>query len=601
MLSLLAALSLIALLAKSVSTTSAVPARGLIWSPKTYGPDGPWQAVTIDLGSDSQPLDLYPGSTWHSNILATSICLVTAATCNARAAGLYDSSTSTSVSTYPVPNTVAPIDWTSGAMPMTGIHTVQFDTATVHGWTQQGFQIPNLSLLVILAGNYTLPDGTNYPPELGTLALGAQDINQTYSDVGSVTSFNASLLSGYMYEERQIPSNAYGLHIGSAALGIPGSAIMGGYDQSRVLGAVTAQSFATYTLPIDLLDIGIGVAEGGSPFNFTSKSGLMAQGNSSISLSLPVLIEATIPYLYLPASTCDAIAAQLPVTFQPGYGLYFWNTADPQYERIVSSPSYLSFTFRLDQSNSQNMTINVPFRLLNLTLEAPLVNTATQYFPCRSLTNGGAYTLGRAFLQAAFVGVNWGTTESGVWFLAQAPGPNTPSTGSITPIGFSDTNISSSANKWIDSWKDSWTVLDQGGLTNQTSNQTATSGPPGSTNTKASFPVGAIVGIAIGCVAIIASSLLLTTLCIRRRRRRTQTAGLPTNDINGRPHEYVNGRPKTSKEGTYQDGAYQFAELETSQRAEMEDTHRAELDDSWRKGNAPAELRATRHSDPSLL
>ena len=40
----------------------------------------------------------------------------------------------------------------------------------------------------------------------------------------------------------------------------------------------------------------------------------------------------------------------------------------------------------------------------------------------RRATAGGEYTLGRAFLQAAFVGVNW-EPDVGLWFLAQAPGP----------------------------------------------------------------------------------------------------------------------------------------------------------------------------------
>lgn len=276
--------------------------------------------------------------------------------------------------------------------------------------------------------------------------------------------FNASLISGYLYEAGQLASNSYGPHIGSMALGISPSALFGGYDQSRVLGVVTAQSYQLYSLPIDLLDIGIGVAEGGSPFADASFSGLLAQGNSSVGVSIPVLIEATIPYLYLPGSTCDAIAAQIPVTFHSDYGLYFWNTMDPKYARIVTSPAYLSFTFRPNQSNSQNMTIKVPFGLLNLTLQVPLINTPTQYFPCRPLTDGGSYTLGRALLQAAFVGVNWQTNLNGVWFLAQAPGPNTPSTPVMTSIGSSDTSLASSSNQWIDSWKGSWTVLDEGSV-----------------------------------------------------------------------------------------------------------------------------------------
>jgi hypothetical protein len=75
---------------------------------------------------------------------------------------------------------------------------------------------------------------------------------------------------------------------------------------------------------------------------------------------------------------------------------------------IISSPAFLSFTFRLNMSTSQNITINVPFGLLNLTLTTPIVANPTQYFPLRPGQGpSGSYELGRAFMQAAFVGVNW--------------------------------------------------------------------------------------------------------------------------------------------------------------------------------------------------
>lgn len=130
----------------AVSTT--LP-RQFQWSSKTYGPDGPWHAVSIDLGSNKQPLDLYPGNTWHSNVLGSSICANVSA-CYAQQAGLYDSSTSTSVLTYTTIDQVEQIDWTSGAMPLTGTHSVQFDTATIFAPDLvSAATIPNLSLQVI--------------------------------------------------------------------------------------------------------------------------------------------------------------------------------------------------------------------------------------------------------------------------------------------------------------------------------------------------------------------------------------------------------------------------------------------------------------------
>ena len=72
---------------------------------------------------------------------------------------------------------------------------------------------------------------------------------------------------------------------------------MEGYDQSQVLGNASTQSYPADHLPIDFLDIGIGITEGELPFNFTAQSGLLASGNSSIGISMSANVEATAPYL----------------------------------------------------------------------------------------------------------------------------------------------------------------------------------------------------------------------------------------------------------------------------------------------------------------
>lgn len=211
------------------------------------------------------------------------------------------------------------------------------------------------------------------------------------------------------------------------------------------------------------------------------------------------------PYLYLPNSTCAAIAQHLPVTYNFGKALYFWNVSDPHYARIVTSPTYLSFVFR---GSSGNLTIKVPFQLLNLTLEAPLVSTNTAYFPCQPPRGPECrYSLGRAFLQAAFIGVNWSIAGESQWFLAQAPGPNTdpnPQSATYTgplPIGL--------GKEWADTWSGFWTSLPTPTRTSITASKTASATPLGSGLPSSPAPVpstpssnslsgGAIAGIAIG-------------------------------------------------------------------------------------------------------
>lgn len=183
------------------------------------------------------------------------------------------------------------------------------------------------------------------------------------------------------------PLNSYGLHVGSVALEIPPSLYFGDYEQSRVIGGVTAQGYGLNLFLIDLLDMSIDVAVGNWPFDFSSNVGLLAQGNASVGPVLPMHVDYSPPYIHLPQRTCDTIVAELPVHYEPSLGLYLWNTSSPQYATIVTNPSFLGFAFGLDGSIFQNMTINVSFSLLKLTLTPPLVSQPTAYLLFSPLSN----------------------------------------------------------------------------------------------------------------------------------------------------------------------------------------------------------------------
>ncbi|RAK98074.1 aspartic protease [Aspergillus ibericus CBS 121593] len=499
--------------------------RQVTWSDKHFGPDGPWQAVTVSMGSNyselvvsSSILALYPGGSWESKILLSSICdnKTLSSVCYGNIAGLFDSDISVTFDNHsiemPPDGTWGDVDWGfADAVPVHAKATRATDWITI-----EGASVPDVDLITISAGWQTYPGGQVYPLEVGILSLGSPDINQTF---GAVIKINTTFVTSYFYEQEgslNIPSYSYGMHIGSASLGIPGSLLLGGYDENRVIGDVSAQAFSSGSFPIELFDLSIGVAEGGSPWNFPNKTGLLAQGNSSLASGLSVIVDPANPYLYLPQSTCDAIAAELPVTYQPDYGLYFWNTSDSQYSTITTSPSYLAFSFSKNNLNNEDITIKVPFALLNLTLEAPLVNTSTQYFPC--MATNSTPVLGRAFLQAAFIGVNW---LGGKWFLAQAPGPDGSFIVDTMTIGDNDSTVPGTSNSWEDTWKNSWKVIATKSTTNPTSTSTTTD-PQTSSSTDSKglstgVRTGIIVGSIVGGVSIIA---LFCVLCIRRRRQK---------------------------------------------------------------------------------
>ncbi|OTB01623.1 hypothetical protein M426DRAFT_323259 [Hypoxylon sp. CI-4A] len=375
---------------------------------------------------------------------------------------------------------------------------------------------------------------------MGCLGIGAPgNINQSFDNYYG-PDINTSLIPGYMWEHNTTASNSFSMHIGSANPRMPGSFYFGGYDQNRVVGDILTYSDG-YTKPIALRDIGIRVIDGSSPWGFKSLGGLLASGNSSIaSGGFEVSIDGCSPYLTLPKSTCDAIASHLPVKFNEDLGLYIWNVNDPKYTQIIRSASALEFVF-IAESNTENVTIMVPFRHLNLTLTEPLVQEATQYFPCYTGPSGSP-TLGRAFLQDAFVGANWGTNS---WWLAQAPGPNIPSS-SIIELGAED-SIKASANDWEESWSRAWTVLTPDEVDNPT-NSSALNATEHSTPTDDALSTGAKAGIGVG-VGIASITAIGALAFFFLRRRKSAPSKRPMSDM---PHStpdqglYAFNRDQTS-------------------------------------------------------
>ncbi|KAK0715990.1 hypothetical protein B0H67DRAFT_684091 [Lasiosphaeris hirsuta] len=218
-------------------------------------------------------------------------------TCHAKSAGMYDARRSTSafnVSAAGLAGTVRNEAF-HGTWTLHGDASFIIDDLTLDstGGAAAAAVISNATILAAPRAFRTLPEGRTYSPTVWNMALGA-------------------------------------------------------LDKAMIFGK-TQGFIAPGTLPIGLVDISIGIADAAadSPFPFRPKPGLLAQGNSSLSPSLNAAIEPLEPHLYLPDSTCRAIAAELPVSFSADLGLYLWDTANPRYLEIMSSPTaHLAFTFR---------------------------------------------------------------------------------------------------------------------------------------------------------------------------------------------------------------------------------------------------------------
>jgi hypothetical protein len=515
----LSPLSLLTLFFIFIAVTTAQENLVVPWSNKQYGPDGPWQAVKIKVGGSDPTklidyqgpveLDVFPGGAFETVTFSTDACKP------------FENSTCAPGGTWN-PERFADIAWrytvgneVSGLRVESGRYLDQ--AITIDGqsaWTTSSVRSDT--------ANITYTDGSIHGPVLGSLALGANEPFQYFqinANVEGGTKF--WIYAGYTYHHSKIASYSYGLHIGSAALGYPGSLVFGGYNKGRVVGPLT-----TFSDPekVSLLDIGIGVEDGSSPFDFIAKSGLLLS-NDSRRRPLDINPDPLAPYLALPDKTCDAIAALLPVNFDKKLKYYLWDTNNSSYNKIVSSAAYLSFSFPAAVGEPSPVVVKVPFKLLNLTLEPPITDAATPYFPCRPYNplSGKSHVLGRAFLQSAFLGRNWNKKIS---WLGQAPGPGVSNAG----LGDENVNIADDATTiktvtipgaFNQSWSGHWTIMKANTTTSlTTSSVPSTTAQPSITLsnllTRHSLTSGVIAGISVGALAGVAA-IIGATLMSRRK------------------------------------------------------------------------------------
>ncbi|KAJ9656578.1 hypothetical protein H2201_008493 [Coniosporium apollinis] len=122
----------------------------------------------------------------------------------------------------------------------------------------------------------------------------------------------------------------------------------------------------------------------------------------------------------------------------------------------------------------------MPYGSFDLNASAPLFDTSTRYFPLKRAVNDSQYTLGRTFLQQAYVIVDY---ERSNFSVSQALFPDTSIPLHIVPIL-----------------------------------------PPGEGSSSAGLSTAAIAGIVVGAVVIVVVAILAAFII--RRKQRGATAAL---------------------------------------------------------------------------
>ncbi|KAL9612515.1 MAG: hypothetical protein Q9167_002900 [Letrouitia subvulpina] len=197
-----------------------------------------------------------------------------------------------------------------------------------------------------------------------------------------------------LYSKNLIPSLSFGYTAGAKyhEPSVLGSFTLGGYDSSRFLP--NNVSFALGGRDGRSLEMNLETISTSKP---------LAGNGTLLAQKISAMIDTDLPYLSLPQSACQRFEQAFGLRWDPSTKVYLVNdTVHGQLRKL--NPS-LSFT--LSQSAAGSVNITLPYLAFDLQGIRPWFVNGTNYFPLRRSSNDSEYAVGRAFLQEAYIFVDY--------------------------------------------------------------------------------------------------------------------------------------------------------------------------------------------------
>ena len=187
----------------------------------------------------------------------------------------------------------------------------------------------------------------------------------------------------------------------------PCSLTLGGYDANRFIPHNISFELSPTQQPEAFIN-SISVASGspaGRVQNWSSNPLQLVGPAEGVS----VVIDSSTPFLWLPESICESFALALGLTYNDSLALYTFDGNATSRDDLHAWN--LNFTFSLSDTSSSSGVVNItlPYAAFDQQLSYPFIPNTTfetgdkYYFPLRQAANDTQYTIGRAFLQEAYI------------------------------------------------------------------------------------------------------------------------------------------------------------------------------------------------------
>lgn len=373
------------------------------------GNDGPWSSFVIQVGNSSQEVRVLPStassSTWV--IYADPGCNdVPVADCPASRGKTFQRGMSRS--------------WDPASLGPTAFFELGIEENLLgrqvygdYGWDiislgWPGSKGPTVNHSVV-AGI-----GDTHFTWLGVLGLNPLPINFENMKNEPQASFIQSLKN-----QGDIPSLSWAYTAGAPYQlnSVYGSLVLGGYDEARFTKPSDTNPGLTFPFHEDVArDLLVGVSS-----ITTSNTTSSASETMLLKEGIYAFIDSTVTHLWLPMSACEAFESAFGLTWDPKTELYTLNST--QHSNLLKLNPSITFSLSpvlTPESEHKTVSIALPYSAFNLNVSWPFgggqyANESTYYFPLKRAANETQYTLGRTFLQEAYLIADYERHNFSVW------------------------------------------------------------------------------------------------------------------------------------------------------------------------------------------
>ncbi len=286
-----------------------------------------------------------------------------------------------------------------------GNSLVGFDNITL-GWLRSGGPSFNNTVVTGVA----IKDFFTGQMGLDSRPVNFTNLNDHYSS-----------LSTSLFEAEMIPSPTW-----SYTAGAPyrpnkayGSLTMGGYDAARS----HQRHNLTFKIGVDTTrDLLVAITN------------ISSDGKALLNNEIFPFVNSADPDIWLPLDACAWFEEVFGLKYDNMMDLYLVSDALHEQLLISNANVTISLTSSLPtdaKSSSSAIDINLPYGALDMVAGYPLasptyINATLHYFPLRRASNSSQYTLGRTFLQEAYLCVEYGRSNFTVSQTQVPPDPAHP-------------------------------------------------------------------------------------------------------------------------------------------------------------------------------